>query len=674
MSSKILYPYLNNSSFLKEFDQHRLKEQWCKIIVLNWNEKPLQAIEGRVTGGTLNIDGTSCIRRTCSLNLIAAESENDITNVDHILSLNKKVKIEIGFTNNTENYTDYDIIWFPLGIYVICSVSISNTTSGVTISMQLKDKMCLLNGDCGGIIPASTTFNEYDTIDETGAYVTCYPTIIQIIQELVNHFGGEQLSKILISDLDTRIKKVMKWVGSTPLYLITQTSDDGTIQYTPTTNLEEATDYAYSTFEYGSDIGYIYTDFVYTDELIGDAGDSVTTILDTIVSYLGNYEYFYDIDGNFIFQEKKNYLNTSYATVLLNEITNSDYLVNMSKGKAVYTFDDSTLITSYSNSPQYSNIKNDFIVWGIRENANGNEVSIRYHLTIDTKPTVGNTYNVFFYEDEDDNLIKAKCPIEFDSIDDFPSVGTAEVFYMDTSTDLIYKWDTTNLVYENIDIELEEVTTTDWRTELYLQGSVAEPLGKDSNYYYTELKSEWPKLYDTQNGEFFDEVLEYPSDIDYFLDFIDTGAAISELSVSNIGRRTKVVVDDDINCVFEPDVPNLVILNTGAEDIAARREECENQGQDYIQMDSSLYSMVTGGGTLNSAYERVRELLYQYTSYNESIVLQAIPIYYLEPNTRITVRNSNSGIYGDYIINSMSIPFDISSTMNISCSRALERI
>jgi hypothetical protein len=117
-----------------------------------------------------------------------------------------------------------------------------------------------------------------------------------------------------------------------------------------------------------------------------------------------------------------------------------------------------------------------------------------------------------------------------------------------------------------------------------------------------------------------------------------------------------------------------VLLNTADENIADLRAECEAQGQDYIQLDSNLFSMITGGGNFNSAYNAVRELLYQYTSYNESISLTAVPIYYLEPNTRITVRDSQSGIYGDYMINTISIPLDISSTMTLSCTRALERI
>ena len=663
------YPYLQDSSFLKLFDKLKVKEQYVKITVLDFLEKPIQAIEGRVLGGSANIDGNSSIRRTCNLSIVALEHENDLTNVDNLLSLNKKVKVEVGFLNTTNQYKDFDVIWYPLGIYVIINPSISHGSDGVTISLQLKDKMCLLNGECGGVIPASTTFNEYETVDENGNFFLTYPTIFQIIQELVNHFGGEQLGKIIISDIDTRVKKVMKWVGSSPLYII-KDAEGGTVQYTPTTNAAEIGSRAYTMYEYGSDIGYIYTDFIYPSELIGDAGSSVCDILDKIKDTLGNYEYFYDIDGNFIFQEIKNYLNTSQSTIELNKLNKEDYLIDQSKGKAVYTFDDSSLITSYSNTPQFNMIKNDFIIWGIKENNNGNTFPIRYHLAIDKKPSIGNEYECFFYTDPNDNLVKAKCPIKYPTKKDFPKVGAQEVFYMALDTGIIYEWSPKEKDYLSITVDLQKIKTNDWRSELYL----SEPLGRDSNYYYTELVTEWPKLFDVKNNKFFEETLKYPSDIDYYLDFIDSSAAISEMSISNIGRRTKIINDDSINCIFEPEIPNLVLLNTGDEKIAELRKECEDKGQDYIQMDPNLYNMTTGGGNFNSAYNMARELLYQYTSYNESITINALPIYYLEPNIRISVRDFQSGIHGDYMINSMSIPLDITSTMTLSCTRALERI
>ena len=555
--------------------------------------------------------------------------------------------------------------------------AISHSTGGSSISVTLKDKMCLLNGECGGTIPASTQFDEYETLDENGEWVIEKPVIVQIIRELVNHFGGEQLSKIIISDLDTRIKKVMKWTGSTPLYLIEETQDSALLTTTrPADNVYK------EMFSYGDDVGFIYTDFIYPQELIGDAGSTVVTILDKIKNFLGNYEYFYDVDGNFVWQEIKNYLNTSKATVDLNKLNKDDYLIDMAKGKAEYIFDDSNLITSYSNNPQFQMIKNDFVVWGIRENANGNDIPIRYHLAIDEKPKTGNTYPCFFYLDPDDNIEKAKMVVKFPNFQSLnTNPGKAGVFYMTINDGKIYKWEDGN--YMAIDVGLTNIKTSDWRTELYLQGVQSEPLGTDTNYYYTELLNEWPKLYDikVQNpdgtqGAFYPEVIKNPSDIDFFLDFIDSTAAISQFSVKNIGRRTIVENNNDINCVFEPEVPDYILIEiTGnAEEMEKQREECRTKGQKYIQIESTVYSLLVGGGNYNSAYNRVRELLYQHTSYNESITIQAVPIYHLEPNIRVGVRDTESNIFGDYMVSNISIPLDINGTMTISATRALERI
>ena len=104
------------------------------------------------------------------------------------------------------------------------------------------------------------------------------------------------------------------------------------------------------------------------------------------------------------------------------------------------------------------------------------------------------------------------------------------------------------------------------------------------------------------------------------------------------------------------------------------KQECDQRKQNYVQVDSGIYNMLINGGVLKSAYEEIRRQLYQYTQYNEQISLTALPIYNLEPNTRITVRDAQSDIYGDYMIKSLSIPLDINGTMNISATRALERI
>ena len=95
------------------------------------------------------------MRRTATLTLFAEEKENNLANIDHLFSVNKKCKLELGIVNNVSNYI-YTIkdkndvihyktinykqkygqtIWFPLGIYVMFNPSISHGIDGVTISM-----------------------------------------------------------------------------------------------------------------------------------------------------------------------------------------------------------------------------------------------------------------------------------------------------------------------------------------------------------------------------------------------------------------------------------------------------------------------------------------------------------------------------------------------------------
>ena len=678
---RVNYPYLNDSNFLETIDTMKVSEKYVKITALNWDETPIKEIQGIVNGGSINIDGSSSVRRT--INLTSSFGAN-VTDINSIFSINKKIFIEIGYLNKTKKYLDYPIIWFPQGVFIISSPNISHSLSGTSVSLQARDKMSLLNGECGGIIPASTRLDTYETVDKNGDWVIEKPCIDQIIREVVNHFGGEQLSKIIISDIDKRIRTVMKWIGNTPLYLYQEESNN----FMTTDYSKAASAGSYQRFEYNDDVGYIYSDFVYTSEFIADAGNSVCTILDTIVSYLGgNYEYFYDVFGNFIFQEIKNYVNISQATLEIDKIKNNDYLLDMSKGKVVYDFSNKDINISFSNSPQYSNVKNDFVVWGIRETVDGLTLPIRYHLAIDKKPKTGNIYEVFFYEDPDDGLEKAKIPIKYSSYAAITATNGKEgVFYQDTSNGNVYIWNGTE--YEQVtNIEFVRIMTNDWRSELYLQGVAAEPLGTESNYYYTELNAEWPKLYnlkaeahtDSQGtyytGDFYDEVLERPSDIDYFLDFIDSEAAVSQFNVNSIGRRTIVENNDNFNCVFEPSIPNFVIIEAdGSSAAAEKRAECDARNQPYIQVDSNVFNSLAVGGNFNSCYWEIKNLLYNRTGYNESVSIQALPIYHIEPNTRMKAFDKDSNIFGEYMITSISLPMSIDGTMSISAIRSNEKL
>ena len=71
--------------------------------------------------------------------------------------------------------------------------------------------------------------------------------------------------------------------------------------------------------------------------------------------------------------------------------------------------------------------------------------------------------------------------------------------------------------------------------------------------------------------------------------------------------------------------------------------------------------------------DKIKELIFTHTNYNESVNISTVPIYYLEPNTRISIDDPETGVNGDYIIKSISLPLAVSGASNISATKCFEK-
>ena len=80
--------FLKDQVFLDQLDSLKLKNQFVKITVLSWHEEPINQIQGKVTNGSINLNGSSSLRRTANLTIFAEEKENDLTQIDTDLSIN----------------------------------------------------------------------------------------------------------------------------------------------------------------------------------------------------------------------------------------------------------------------------------------------------------------------------------------------------------------------------------------------------------------------------------------------------------------------------------------------------------------------------------------------------------------------------------------------------------
>ena len=408
---------------------------------------PIELIEGKVTSGSINIDGASAIRRTCSLSLIA----KDLNINDIYWGIQNKFKLEVGIKNFIDS--DYpEIVWFSQGIYVITGFNTTQNLNSYTVSISGKDKMCLLNGDIGGNLAASVDFGVEEYWDRENNIVTYTKIPIKtIIREMIHTYALEPYHNIIINDLEDCGFELLEYRGDKPLYLwydinsneyinawldgskkcwsIAKEDEESDPEYTLDTipfydnrikindeikieptevyfNQTSKKLYTISKVEYGQTIGYRMTDLVYAGDLISNIGESLTSILDKIKNMLGNFEYFYDLDGRFIFQKKKIYVDTPKNGIVTTSndetyVENSIYATPIS-----YQFDDGNLISSYQNTPNLNNLKNDYAVWGTRKGVSGADIPIHYRYALDKKPVFYQSLDGKIYTTITDDSIK----------------------------------------------------------------------------------------------------------------------------------------------------------------------------------------------------------------------------------------------------------------------------
>lgn len=442
MITGVVNPLLDRE-FLMALDENRHKEIWAKIISLDINELPLEQIEGRITnGGSISIDGASSVRRSCSLQIVA---ENVDIN-SYYWGLKTKFKLYIGVANTINSKYD-DIIWFPQGIYVISSFSTSQTTNNYTISIQGKDKMCMLNGELGGSMTEPTDFGKHDeqSKDDAGNIIVKQRLvpIKDIIRGAVHKFAKEPMHKILINDIPDYGIQLLQYNSESPMWIfideesnqVINTSLDGTkiiyllerndkgkleiskkeskvrlinLESNELNNLSQGfyaggSDPSYFSFysngakpffsvakiEYGQTAGYRQTEITYPGDLILKQGEALTSLFDKIVKMLGEFEYFYDEDGNFIFQHKPIHIQTTWNQA-------KGAIVDIEESKYSYEFGKNKLFTSLNNNPNLTNVKNDYSIWGTRSGISGAEIPIHLRYALDYKP--------YYYKAIDDKI------------------------------------------------------------------------------------------------------------------------------------------------------------------------------------------------------------------------------------------------------------------------------
>lgn len=728
--------YLFDKEFLKKLDYHREKETYIRITSLTNDEYPREQIEGRATGGSINVDGASAVRRSCSLNMVALE--DDVILTDNFWCYNNKFKLEVGLKNLVDNKYP-DIIWFDMGIYIITNFSKSKNTDNLSISLSGKDKMCRLNGEVSGNIMMSTDFGTIETVqknEETGELTTTIEKlpIYMIIQNAVKEYGQERSENIIINDLDQWGYELWEYRGNQPMYLFILPGADGknpsvinmtfngeTLftfadnglqadwenhlkEYNQKTKEEweqknpdseyiplqgqilsnfEATggkffsmntldsDYNNNAtlinfsntlqcyvakIEYGETAGYHRIPLIYNNDLILNAGETVTSLLDKLKNMLGDFEYFYDLQGRFVFQKKNTYIQELFSPINGELVTPIMYTSQYS-----YKFEDEELFTTISNSPNINNLKNDFSIWGNRKSTTGDDLPIHARYAIDKKPI--QYHSLPYYED-----------------------GALKESYEYTTAD--YDW--RELIYQMAIDFYKHNQESDYllKLEKYNPEFIDGKTGYEQ--YYSDLQGFWRQLYNpmkTDNDKLLAEIggFEYynsegsdgkgndaywnkqihldPNKLNFWFDFLDTEGDLGNYSVKKMGVRSKVVNETSIKSIYFRETPEVLF-------IVSPKETLEEIQMAYMpiwiqdSMEGLFYRSAQGA----SAVSKANELIYQHTATVEGISITSIPIYYLQPNTRIYIKDQ-----GDYTLDKITYSLNYNGTMSLSGNKIMKQ-
>ena len=684
-----------NDNFLNELFNAPEREVFARITALTFSEKAVEYIEGKITGGSINIDGQSSLRRTCSLTLIA----QDVKINEFYWGLKSKFKLEIGLRNKINlNYPE--IVWFKQGVFIITSFNINQSINNYTINISGKDKMCLLNGDIAGALPHTTDFGieEFTNESEDGTLTTTYQNvpIQRIIYQSLQSLGNDLPQNIIINDLEDYGLDLLEYRGDIPIYLFKEIHSDIINNMTLNNNLScwinnsnlnnegkqctlndiqkfdtlsnlhndkkdvdiiqfeqnSINKYTVIKLEYGMNAGYRITDLIYAGDLIANVGETLTSVYDKIRDMLGDFEYFYDIDGHFVFQRKRSYVNTPFNSLTNSNQEYADAAINTNS--STFNLLNNKLVISFQNTPNLLNLRNDFTVWGKSKSISGSEIDIHMRYAIDIKPE--KYYSLL------NNKIYSTNMIE-------------------NTSDEVIICDWREIIYQMaLDYRRFYFTDDNFLTNLIL-ANPHYPTGKTGyEQYYIDLEGFWRLLYnpDGDEQEFYKEgiyqnwnknVINNPENLIFWFDFLDaTQNDLAKYSVKAVGSRTKVINDNNVKKIYYRDIPMVIFMSDN--------ENIENKepGYTYLQLSKSMEHLFTISSKGKSCKEKIDELLYKYSYCIENVNVTTLPIYHLLPNTKILIRDNKSNIGGEYIISKLTIPLTYNGTMNITATKSVTNI
>lgn len=611
----------------KELLSQMVRDLRVRITLLNSGVQVLPLF-GKPIGGELTLSGDGSYRRSGSVVLSLTDETVDY-NLERNIWFNKEVKVEIGLADRFSETVD-DIYWFNVGIMTILSITFDRQVTGRTASLTLGDLMAKLDGSIAGQIGTQVEiFNEGVSIQEA-------------------------------------IKQTAAQLGDIDIHNIEVDGSPATLPYT----IEQS------------------------------PGSTVLDLLQTLRDLYKGYELFFDQGGVLVCQEMKT----------------KEY------DQLAWDFsEDKDLRVTNSNNASITNIKNSFEVWG-RILETGKQVYWRYRNRFLRHHISKNVNRDYFILDipftmelglEQGDICHIKDPASAKTIYEISKdeTYTEENKFKEQliNKERSYVW--TN--YFNFSEELQPdengvvrlshwcsdrfkvaVKAVDSSTSSQLVANLRPDLSTrgetGSRYYQIRDLSTWnveqevlTPLSELDRTQFTaSHMFNTPSNIKVYVDGVEVTTGFYGSNREGLGRVffAEIVPENSVVTVSYEARTLEGLVYDGA---IIATYEYETKEKYWMELDflvvPEFRSELIGERVFSErsdeyfnteqAKSKVKYDLWRLSNFAETVDLQTLPLYHLQPNTKIRLKDEKIGVDGDYSISSLSVPLSPEGLMSIQATK-----
>ena len=353
-------PYIPSQDEISAIKQN-VKDVYVKVELLTANMTIIDSLTGNLVSDSFSSDSNSIQRRNYTCNLVVSDHARKI-NKSTILSeylvgkdnkiwIDKYIRVYYGIFS----YRAKEIIWWRIGTFTYVSANYTFGATECNLSLTCADKMCDYDGTKNGLIHQT----KYDDITGESAAGFKIPAVAQ--------YETDSSGNVLKDSNGNRIVKSYNKIRDSVIALL---------------NLAGITDYEVGYYPVGRDI--IPYDLEFSGEVV------YTTVWNALRDLYPSWEYFFDVDGRFIWRKIPTGKNESVA--INDEIIDDIYVTESTSSSFAGIYNCTEVwgkTFTLANEDRYANTST--------YTASSNTYTITIPLIKKTGATTGNTSPLSYF-------------------------------------------------------------------------------------------------------------------------------------------------------------------------------------------------------------------------------------------------------------------------------------